>query len=131
MKNWRQILVLVTAFTIGHSLTLALSVYDVIRFNQKRVEFLMPCTILITAVYNFTIAKVDRNKLHWNYLLVLFFGLIHGMGFANSIRFMLSKQQGIALPLIGFNIGLEAGQIVVVAVILSLSYGVVNNLKLR
>ena len=92
VKNWRQILVLVTAFTIGHSLTLALSVYDVIRFNQKRVEFLMPCTILITAVYNFTIAKVDRNKLHWNYLLVLFFGLIHGMGFANSIRFMLSKQ---------------------------------------
>ena len=92
VKNWRQILVLVTAFTIGHSLTLALSVYDVIRFNQKRVEFLMPCTILITAVYNFTIAKVDRNKLHWNYLLVLFFGLIHDMGFANSIRFMLSKQ---------------------------------------
>jgi len=131
VKNWRQILVLVTAFTIGHSLTLALSVYDVIRFNQNWVEFLIPCTILITAVYNFTIAKVDRNKLHWNYLLALFFGLIHGMGFANSIRFMLSKQQGIAVPLISFNIGLEAGQIVVVAVILALSYGVVNKLKLR
>lgn len=131
VKNWRQILLLITAFNIGHSLTLALSIYDVIRFNQNWVEFLIPCTILITAVYNFTITKVDRNKLHWNYLLALFFGLIHGMGFANTIRFMLSKQQGILLPLIGFNIGLEAIQIVVVTIIVGLSYIVVNKLKLR
>jgi hypothetical protein len=131
VQNWRQLLVLVTAFTIGHSLTLALSVNDIIRFNQHWVEFLIPCTILLTAVYNFTIAAVDRNKLHWNYLLALFFGLIHGMGFANSIRFMLSKQQGIALPLVSFNLGLEAGQIAVVAFILALSYAVVNKLKCR
>jgi hypothetical protein len=69
--------------------------------------------------------------LHWNYLLALFFGLIHGMGFANSIRFMLSKQQGIAVPLVSFNVGLEVGQIAVVSFILALSYVVVNKLKLR
>ncbi len=131
IQNWRQLLVLITAFTIGHSLTLALSVNDVIRFNQQWVEFLIPCTILLTAIYNFTVAKVDKSTLHWNYLLALLFGLIHGMGFANSIRFMLSKKQGIALPLVSFNVGLEVGQIAVVVLILALSYVVVNKLKLR
>jgi hypothetical protein len=131
VQNWRQLLVLITAFTIGHWLTLALSVNDVIRFNQKWVEFLIPCTILLTAIYNFTVAKVDKNTFHLYYLLALLFGLIHGMGFANSIRFMLSKKQGIALPLVSFNVGLEVGQIAVVVLILALSYVVVNKLKLR
>ena len=126
IQDWRQVLILVTAFTIGHSLTLALSVYDVIRFNQNWVEFLIPCTILLTAVFNVVLKQKAASKLQWNYILALLFGLIHGMGFANSIRFMLSKAQGIALPLLSFNIGLEAGQVAVVAVILVLSYIVVN-----
>ncbi len=131
VKDWRQVLILVTAFTIGHSLTLALSVYDIIRFNQSWVEFLIPCTILFTAVFNVAVKKASTTKLQWNYAAALFFGLIHGMGFANSIRFMLSKKQGIALPLLSFNIGLEAGQIAVVACILLLSYLFVNLLHCR
>ena len=114
MQNWKQVLVLVTAFTIGHSLTLALSVYDVIRFNEKWVEFLIPCTIITTAVFNLLLKDFEPKSLRLNYFLALFFGLIHGMGFANTIRFMLAKDQGIAAPLLSFNIGLEAGQIVVV-----------------
>ncbi len=131
LQNWKQVLVLVTAFTIGHSLTLALSVYDVIRFNEKWVEFLIPCTIIATGIFNFFVKDYTPKSLRVNYFLALFFGLIHGMGFANTIRFMLAKNQGIAVPLISFNIGLEAGQVVVVAFILLISYMLVHKLKLN
>ena len=130
-QNWKQVLVLVTAFTIGHSLTLALSVYDIIRINEKWVEFLIPCTIVATGVFNFMVKDFKHRSLRINYFLALFFGLIHGMGFANTIRFMLAKDQHIALPLVSFNIGLEAGQIVVVAFILAISFLLVNKLKLN
>ena len=126
IRNWKQVLILVTAFTIGHSLTLALSTYDVIRFNAAWVEFLIPLTIVITALLNLFQKKFQSKALRVNYFLALFFGLIHGMGFANSIRFMLAKQQHIAMPLLGFNIGLEAGQIVVVLIILLVSFIAVN-----
>ena len=126
MGNWKQVLVLVTAFTIGHSLTLALSTYDVIRFNEKWVEFLIPLTIVVTAVVNLFQKKLLVKSLPINYFLALFFGLIHGMGFANSIRFMLAKQQHIAIPLLGFNIGLEAGQIIVVLITLLINFIAVN-----
>lgn len=122
-------LILITAFTIGHSLTLALSVYDIIRINDNLVEFLIPVTILITAIFNLFQKDFTPGSLKLNYFFALFFGLIHGMGFANSIRFMLAKNESIWLPLLSFNIGLEAGQILVVFVILLLSYLFVNLLK--
>ncbi|RFZ85030.1 HupE/UreJ family protein [Mucilaginibacter terrenus] len=128
-KDIKQVLILVTAFTIGHSLTLALSVLDVIRFSSKWVEFLIPCTIFITALNNiFQLDKQGRSA-RINYYLALGFGLIHGMGFANSIRIMLAQDQSVGMGLFGFNIGLEAGQIVVVAVILLLSQLFINMLK--
>jgi hypothetical protein len=131
LKDWKQVLVLVTAFTIGHSLTLALSVYDVIRISSDWVEFLIPCTIMITAVFNLFQRNFDKKSLRLNYFLALFFGLIHGMGFANTIRFMLAKDQKIGWSLFGFNVGLEAGQIVVVSIILLLSYLIVDKLHLK
>ena len=126
LNNWKQVLVLVTAFTIGHSLTLALSVYDVIRVNDKWVEFLIPCTIVATAVFNLFQKDFSKKSLRLNYLLALFFGLIHGLGFANTIRFMLAKDQQIGWSLFSFNVGLEAGQIVIVFAILLLSFLIVN-----
>lgn len=129
--NWKQVLILVTAFTIGHSITLALSVYDVIRANDNWVEFLIPCTIAITAVFNLWQKDFKSKSLQLNYFLALFFGLIHGLGFANAIRFMMAKDQSIGWSLFGFNIGLEAGQIVVVMIILLISYLVVNTAKLN
>ncbi|MEO7043852.1 MAG: HupE/UreJ family protein [Ferruginibacter sp.] len=122
IKNWKQVLVLVTAFTIGHSLTLALSTYDIIRVKSDWVEFLIPLTIVITAIFNLLLKDFTPKKLRLNYFLALFFGLIHGMGFANTVRFMLAKEQHIAIPLFGFNVGLEAGQIVVVLIILTAAY---------
>src|ERR1700748_80160 len=130
-KNIKQVLILVTAFTIGHSLTLALSVLDIIRFPGKWVEFLIPCTIFITALNN--IFQVDRKNesARINYYLALCFGLIHGMGFANAIRIMLAKDQTIGWGLFGFNIGLEAGQIVVVAIILVIGILFLNIFKVK
>ncbi len=129
--NWRQVLVLVTAFTIGHSLTLALSVYEILAVKDSLVEFLIPCTIIITAVFNFFQKDFTPKSLRLNYFLALFFGLIHGLGFANTIRFMLAKNQGIGWSLFSFNVGLEAGQIVVVMCILLLSFLIVNKWQLK
>src|SRR5580698_1281877 len=130
-KNVKQVLILVTAFTIGHSLTLALSVLDIIRFSSKWVEFLIPCTIFITALNNiFQVDSKDKSA-RINYYLALCFGLIHGMGFANAIRIMLAKDQTIALGLFGFNVGLEAGQIFVVAIILLLGIWFLNYFKVN
>lgn len=129
LKDWKQVLVLVTAFTIGHSLTLTLSVLDIIRFPANWVEFLIPCTIVITAISNLFQKKFTSKSIRINYFLALFFGLVHGMGFANTIRFMLAKDQSLGWGLFGFNLGLEAGQIVVVTIILLVSYALLNFLK--
>ena len=118
LKDWKQVLILVTAFTIGHSITLALSVFDIIRFPSKWVEFLIPCTIVFTAIANLFQKKFTPKSVRINYFLALFFGLIHGMGFANSIRFLLASDQSIGWSLFGFNVGLEVGQIVLVVAIL-------------
>jgi len=117
-KNLKQVLILVTAFTIGHSLTLLLSVLDVIRFSSNWVEFLIPCTIFITALNNLFKKDFSAKAVQTNYYLALVFGLIHGMGFANSVRMMLAKDQNIGWGLFGFNVGLEVGQIFFVAIIL-------------
>jgi len=116
-KDWKKVLILVTAFTIGHSLTLALSVLDIIRVSSSWVEFLIPVTIGLTALWNIVNGKPVKN-VNSNYFLALFFGLIHGLGFANSIRMMLASDQSLGWGLFGFNVGLEAGQVVVVFIIL-------------
>lgn len=126
LQDWKQVLILVTAFTIGHSLTLALSVLDIIRFNSTWVEFLIPLTIVITALSNLFQKKFTPKSIRINYVLALLFGLIHGMGFANSIRFMMADDQNLGWSLFGFNVGLEAGQIVLVIALLLLAYVIVN-----
>lgn len=131
IHDWKQVLILVTAFTLGHSLTLALSVLDIIRFSQTWVEFLIPCTIVITAISNLFQKKFTPRSIRINYFLALFFGLIHGMGFANTIRFMLAQDQSIGWGLFGFNVGLEAGQIVVVSALLLLTEVIVNAVKIN
>jgi len=120
-KQLKEILILVTAFTLGHSVTLALSTLDIIRFDSKWVEFLIPCSIFITAVVNLLRNDRKQKTVQINYYLALFFGLIHGMGFANSIRMMLAKDQDIGWGLFGFNLGLEVGQIIFVVLTMLVS----------
>lgn len=129
--NWKEVLILVTAFTIGHSLTLGLSTYNIVQFSNKWVEFLIPVTILITAILNFFRKNFRPASYRFQYFLALFFGLIHGLGFANTIRFMLAGNQSITIPLLGFNVGLETGQLLVVAIILLLSFVFVNKLEVQ
>lgn len=132
LKDWKQVLILVTAFTIGHSLTLALSVYDVLRINSNLVEFLIPLTIVITALSNLFQRKFTPKSIRINYFFALFFGLIHGLGFANYIRFAIEgSEQSIGWSLFGFNVGLEAGQIAVVTVLLLISHLIVTMLKVN
>lgn len=130
LNDWKKVLILVTAFTIGHSTTLVLSSFDIIRFSSKWVEFLIPLTIVITGMLNFYQPE-KNNKRQWvNYSIALFFGLIHGMGFANTIRYMLASSQSITIPLLGFNLGLEAGQIIVVAIILAMAWLLITKARL-
>jgi hypothetical protein len=131
LKDWKQVLILVTAFTIGHSLTLVLSVFDIIRFNSKWVEFLIPCTIVITAFTNLFQKNFTARSIRINYFLALSFGLIHGMGFANALRIMLAKDQSFGWDLLGFNLGLEAGQIVVVVILLAIAAIILNVFKVN
>ena len=121
-KDLKNVLILITAFTIGHSITLALSVLDIYRLPSNWVEFLIPLTIVITAVDNILLKNQTKSLMRINYFLALFFGLVHGLGFANTARMMMAKEQSIAVPLLGFNIGLELGQIVVVLAFLILSF---------
>jgi HupE / UreJ protein len=131
LKDFKKVLVLVTAFTIGHSFTLALSVYNIVYVNEKLVEFLIPCTIIITSIFNVLQKNVSQKAVRLNYFFALFFGIIHGLGFANTIRFMLAKDQTIGWSLLGFNIGLELGQILIVFIILAISYLLIDIAKLK
>src|SRR6266498_664520 len=131
LKDWKQVLVLVTAFTIGHSLTLALTVFNIIHFPGNWIEFLIPCTIVITAISNLFQKNFTPGSIRINYFLALFFGLIHGMGFANKLRMILAEDQSIGWSLFGFNVGLEAGQIMVVMIALLISFLFVELLKVN
>jgi HupE / UreJ protein len=129
--DWKKVLILITAFTFGHALTLILSIVDIIRVKSNLVEFLIPCTIILTAAFNLWQKEFGSKTLQRNYFLAFFFGLIHGLGFANAIRFMMQKNDSIGMNLLGFNLGLEAGQVVVVTGILLLSFIIVNKAGLK
>nr|WP_314498958.1 HupE/UreJ family protein [uncultured Chryseobacterium sp.] len=131
VKDWKRILILVTAFTVGHSVTLALSILNVIRLPSDWVEFLIPLTIVLTAAGNILMKNKKQTQNKTNYYLALFFGLIHGLGFANTARIMIAKSQSIAVPLLGFNIGLEIGQVVIVAGILVFLSVLLNLFKIN
>ena len=130
-NDFKKILILVTAFTIGHSITLALSSLDILRVPSKWVEFLIPLTIVITALDNILMKGKQNNLMKVNYYLALIFGLIHGMGFANTARMMIAKEQSLFVPLLGFNIGLELGQIVLVIVILVILFFLLKLFKVN
>lgn len=133
-RSWKKILILVTAFTIGHSITLALSAFNVINIPQQLVETAIPITIFLTAIHNVWSNATDQQKsaVRTNYLLALFFGFIHGMGFSNFFR-ALTGGESIVLELFAFNVGLEIGQIIIVCLFFALYFVIdqIFNLKHR
>ena len=123
-QDWKKVLILVTAFTIGHSITLALSALDIINFRSDIIEFLIPVTIFITAFANI-VRKQNSLKpsfVNLNYFFGLFFGLIHGLGFSNYLKSLLGRDESIVTQLLAFNLGLELGQIIIVLVFMILSF---------
>lgn len=139
IKEWKKVAILVTAFTIGHSITLALAVLDVISFRQDLIEKLIPVTIILTCVYNIFGTKTTKvnmqfnRNIHINYIFALFFGLIHGMGFSNYLRQMLmpGEESQLVQQLFAFNIGIELGQLMIVGIILIVAYIALSLLKIR
>ena len=134
LPDWRRILVLVTAFTAGHSITLALATLQWFSYRADVVEFLIPVTIFMTAIANLfrkypkpatktpkPTAKPARPQ-YLRYVFAMGFGLIHGLGFSNYLQSLLGREGSIFQPLLAFNIGLELGQLLIVAVFVTLAY---------
>jgi len=131
LHQWRTLLVLVTAFTVGHSITLALTSFSVISIKSEVIEFLIPMTIIATAIHNLFIRSTSEISGHTrSYWMALFFGFIHGMGFANYFRALLMDESSILIPLLGFNLGIELGQLLFVLLVLGVAYVVTNWLKM-
>ena len=131
-SDWRKLIILVTAFTIGHSITLALSVLELIQYSMKWIEFLIPVTIAITAFSNVFVKKfVFKSRFPLIYFLALFFGLIHGMGFSSYLKSLLGSGESVVWPLLAFNLGLEAGQLLIVLIILLITLIFVSLLKVN
>jgi len=130
-KQWKQVLVLVTAFTVGHTTTLALATLHIIHFSSKWIEFLIPITIFLTSVANMfeRSESVRPGSQHFKYGAAMFFGLIHGLGFSFYLRSLLGFEHSIVLPLFAFNVGIELGQLLIVFIVLTLTHILVNWLK--
>ena len=138
LTHWRHLLVLVTAFTVGHSITLALATLRLVHVSSAAVEVLIPCTILATGLYNLWETRTPPGQLdrpgrqqHVKYAMALFFGLVHGLGFSTFLRAMLGEEESVALPLFSFNVGLEVGQIGILTAVLVASWAAVRAGRMR
>ena len=122
ISDWKRILILITAFTLGHSITLALSVFNQILIPTIWIEFLIPVTIVITALTNISRKRSFKRKFNPVYFMALLFGLIHGLGFSNYLKSLLGKSNNVVAELLAFNIGLEFGQIIIVFSVLIIAF---------
>lgn len=136
LRDWKRVLILVTAFTIGHSLTLVLATLQIVSFRPDVIELLIPITILITAVVNMfhhipktTLVVTVEKSSPARYPLALVFGLIHGLGFSSYLRTLLGGEASIFQPLLAFNVGLELGQIAIVVVVLLVAFAVIDLMR--
>ncbi|TAE01160.1 MAG: HupE/UreJ family protein [Bacteroidetes bacterium] len=138
--EWKKLLFLITSFTIGHSITLALATLQVLQIPSDFIEFLIPVTILITSFLNFSespqssfnAASREKNQFSLRrYFVAIGFGLIHGLGFSNYLQSLLGKQQDLFVPLLSFNLGLEIGQLLIVAVVSVITFLLVNVLMIK
>ncbi len=123
-KDWKHVFVLVSVFTIGHTLSLSLAAYGIVSVSSELVEFLIPVTILIVALFNvFTNGKsAQKEKVGVLFLSTLFFGLIHGLGFAREFKMFIGSSESKLIPLLEFALGIEIAQIIIVFVVLFLGF---------
>lgn len=131
-KDWKRVFLLVSMFTLGHTLSLVLAAYSVVTVNATMVEFLIPITILVVALFNvFTSGKgAQREKVGVLFLSTLFFGLVHGLGFAREFKMLLGDTDNKLVLLLEFALGIELAQVIIVFVVLFLGYIVQTILRL-
>lgn len=131
-RLWKQIVTLVTIFTLAHCLSLALSVYEIVKVNVAWIEFLIPITILVTALFN--VKEVVKKDTSLNFKLqsaaTAFFGFIHGFGFSNYFKMLMAGEENKLNPLLGFATGIELSQIVIITGVLFLTFILVERLLL-
>lgn len=123
-KDWKRVLLLVSMFTLGHTLSLVLAAYNVVNVNATIVEFLIPITILVVALFNvFTSGKgAQKEKVGVLFLSTLFFGLIHGLGFAREFQMLLGDSDNKLVLLLEFALGIELAQVIIVFIVLFFGY---------
>ena len=139
IKEWKKVAILVTAFTIGHSITLALAALNIISFPKQTIELLIPVTIFVTCLYNIVVSTSNNSdslfnkKINVNYGFAMFFGLIHGMGFSNFLKatLMPGEENQLVKQLFAFNLGIELGQLLIVTIILIVSFIALNLMKIK
>lgn len=130
-KDWKKALWLITFFTMGHTLTLLLSSYHLLYIKMDIVEFLIPLTIFLTALYNIATSKKTNTSNFIGLIFAFIFGLIHGLGFSGAIKILIDDADQKFLPIMEFALGIELAQILVVLFIFSLSFFCLNVLKIK
>ena len=128
-KDWKKLIWLITFFTIGHTLSLALSAYHLIYVKMEIIEFLIPLTILITAVYNLSVARHTPKSIKLTAFFAVIFGLIHGFGFSSYFNILVDDTDNKIMPLIEFAIGIEIAQLITVLIVVFISFMVLNLFK--
>lgn len=132
-KSWKQILILATIFTVAHCTSLAFSVYGIFSINVSLIEFLIPVTIALTAIFNFSriFKKENVTGIYFQSLATAFFGLIHGFGFSNYFNMLMAEEENKISPLLGFAAGIEFSQIIIILFVLALAYLMQSVLKVK
>jgi hypothetical protein len=131
-KEWRKVLLLVTLFTIGHTMSLILAVFGIVNIKSNVIETIIPITILVTAVYNIItrrkrFAKLDNENINFISVVTLFIGVVHGLGFYNFFKMQVESGEEKLVPVLEFALGIEAAQIIVVLIVLIVS-GIVESI---
>lgn len=129
-SEWRKVVLLATAFTIGHTITIALNVYEILSISKQLVEVLIPITIILTALYNLVV-KENKRYQSAAYIIALCFGLIHGLGISNYLKALMSPSDSLGWSLLGFNIGVELAQLLIVLASMFISYVVLDLMKIK
>lgn len=131
--SWKKVLLLATIFTIAHCLSLYLSVYEIVVIDVSLIEFLIPVTIFITALFNLSYinASIKDKSILLHIFATAFFGLIHGFGFSNYFKMLMAEEENKLLPLLGFAAGIEIAQVFIVSAVLVVSYLFLEVLKIK
>ncbi|KQC30463.1 HupE/UreJ family protein [Flagellimonas eckloniae] len=132
-KNWKQVIVLATIFTLTHCTSLALSAFDIFTVDAGLIEFFIPVTILLTALYNFTyvVKETKMPSMYPHVLATAFFGLVHGFGFSNYFKLLMAEEEEKVMPLIAFATGIEFSQIIIILCVLALAFLVLDIFKVK